>query len=83
MKTLPSLLEIPLGKCALIQAIDAGMVLRERMAALGLRPGREVRVLRRAWLRGPLQIRAGSTEIIIRRGEAARIRVSPCPQETP
>jgi ferrous iron transport protein A len=43
------------------------------MFALGLRRGREVAMIRKATLNGPLQVRVGSTDLIIRRREARRI----------
>ncbi|MHB0887327.1 FeoA family protein [Acidithiobacillus sp.] len=67
------------GQCAVIQGISAGRELSRRMIALGLRPGSQLLVLRRAALHGPLQVRVGHTEIMIRRGEAAKIWVRFCP----
>jgi ferrous iron transport protein A len=48
-----------------------------RMAGLGLRPGMPIRVIRRSPFRGPLQIRVGHTDMILRRADAARIEVAP------
>lgn len=59
-----------------IETIEAGPELGRRMAALGLRPGRRVEVIRTAPLKGPLQIRIGHTELMIRRTDAAKICVS-------
>lgn len=66
------------GQCVVIRGINAGRELSRRMIALGLRPGSRLLVLRRAALHGPLQVRVGNTEIMIRRGEAAKIWVQPC-----
>lgn len=63
------------GQAATIGAIDADGQIRERMAALGLRHGRRISVIRRARMNGPIQIRIGTTDLIIRRSDAARIRV--------
>ena len=51
--------------------------LRARMFALGLRIGRDVAVLRRAALGGPIHIRIGSTELMMRRREASLIQLQP------
>ncbi|BBP03558.1 hypothetical protein TPL01_10970 [Sulfuriferula plumbiphila] len=59
-----------------IETIEAGPELGRRMAALGLRPGRRIEVLRAAPLKGPLQIRIGHTELMIRRIDAAKISVN-------
>lgn len=59
-----------------IETIAAEPELGRRMAALGLRPGRRIEVLRMAPLKGPLQIRIGHTELMIRRVDAAKISVN-------
>lgn len=45
----------------------------ERMAALGLTPGRRIALLRRAPFGGPLHLRIGPTELMIRRADARGI----------
>jgi ferrous iron transport protein A len=55
-----------------IETIDVSPELGRRMAALG----RRVEMVRAAPLHGPLQIRIGHTEIIIRRVDAAKINVN-------
>lgn len=59
-----------------IEAIDTGPELGRRMAALGMRPGRRLEVIRIAPLKGPLLIRIGYTEFMIRRTDAKKISVS-------
>lgn len=68
---------LPCGQHARIEGLSVGAELRARLAALGLQPGKGVEVVRRAWLGGPLHVRVGTTEIILRRQEAARIQVHP------
>lgn len=58
-----------------ITALHVGEELRRRMAGLGLKPGIRVRVIRRSPLGGPLQVRAGHTDIILRRSDAAHVEV--------
>ena len=48
----------------------------ERMAALGLIPGKRVAMLRRAPFGGPLHLRIGPTELMIRRADAGAIVLS-------
>jgi ferrous iron transport protein A len=45
------------------------------MVALGLSRGRRVLVIRRANHKGPLHIRVGMTEVMIRRADAAAVQV--------
>lgn len=58
---------------AAITAVHATGMAGERMAALGLTPGRRVAVLRRAPFGGPLHLRIGPTELMIRRADARAI----------
>ena len=64
-------------ECGTIVSIDAEEALYHRLAALGLRPGKKVRLLRRAPFGGPLQLRVGMTEVMLRPGEAQCVRVAP------
>ena len=59
--------------CAAIAAVHATGMAGERMAALGLLPGRRVAVLRRAPFGGPLHLRIGPTELMIRRSDARAV----------
>lgn len=68
--------QLPVGRKARIASLEGDESLRARMFALGLRAGREVAVIRRARLGGPLQIRIGSTDLMLRRSEAQLIRLS-------
>lgn len=60
-----------------IEAIHAGQDMRRRLCGLGLRLGIRVKVMRVSPLNGPMQIRVGSTDIILRRSDAANIHISP------
>jgi ferrous iron transport protein A len=62
---------------ALVESLDVEFAVRERLHALGLRVGREIRVVRRLGRHGPLQIRVDHTDVILRGAEAARITVAP------
>lgn len=75
-----SLDTLPAGRCGTILDIAAPAELAARMRALGLLPGRRIKVVRRSPFQGPIQVRAGQTDLIIRRAEAGAIRVQPCPE---
>lgn len=68
---------LPCGRYAFIKGVEVDGDLRSRLSALGLEPGKQVQVLRRASLGGPLHVRVGTTEILLRRNEAASIQISP------
>ena len=59
----------------IVTLVKAGPELIRRMSALGIRPGRRVEVIRRAPMGGPLQVRIGHTDLMIRREDAARISI--------
>ena len=65
------------GESATIRAIDAEEGLHQRLNALGFRIGKRIEVIRRARFRGPLHVRIGTTDIILRSAEAHRIQVTP------
>jgi len=78
MTKLCSLHTFPAGRCCIIVRIDADADLAARMRALGLQLGRRIQVMRRSPFKGPIQVRSGQTDIIIRRADAAAIHVRPC-----
>lgn len=71
-----SLNQVQAGKTATITGVHAGDYLLQRMTALGLRRGRRVSVIRRARFGGPLHVRVGLTEVMIRGGDAAALQVN-------
>lgn len=70
-----SLNSLQAGEYALISEIDADESLFHRLAALGFRIGKKVELVRCASFNGPLHVRIGNTDIILRRAEASRIQV--------
>jgi ferrous iron transport protein A len=48
----------------------------QRLQALGFRVGQQVIMLRKAWFSGPVHVRVGMTEVILRRQEAQKIAVA-------
>jgi len=63
------------GESGSIVDIDADEALYHRLHALGFRTGRSITVLRHGILKGPLQVALGTTQVIIRRKDAAKITV--------
>lgn len=58
------------GESGTILALEASEELYQRLVALGLRIGNSVRLLRRARFGGPLHVRVGTTELMLRTREA-------------
>ena len=63
------------GDLATIVSIQAEEALHQRLLALGFRAGRQIELVRKASFSGPLQVRIGTTDILLRRLEAAKIKV--------
>lgn len=63
------------GQTATISQLEAEAGLHQRLYALGFRQGRQIHLIRRSWLSGPLHIRIGTTEVMLRRREAQAVRV--------
>ncbi len=63
------------SETATVLAIDLPFELRERLAALGVKVGRRLALVHRLGVHGPLQVRAGSTDLILRAREAAGIKI--------
>lgn len=63
------------GQSALIRAIHAEEALHQRLLALGFRIGKKVEFIRRARFSGPVHVRIGTTDIMMRPAEAHRIEI--------
>jgi ferrous iron transport protein A len=71
------LTDLALGQHAQVAAVHSTEHLAHRLAALGFRAGKPLQVMRRGAMSGPLQVRLGTTDVILRRSEAAQIEVLP------
>ena len=69
--------QLKIGKHAVISAIEAEEYLFHRLSALGFRVGKPISLIRRANFNGPLHVRLGTTDVILRSTEAVRIRITP------
>lgn len=63
------------GEHGTILAIHAEQGLHQRLNALGFRIGKKIELIRRASFNGPLHVRIGATDIILREVEAQRIQL--------
>ena len=76
MRALRRLVDLGPGHSATVVSLAAEQGLRARLEALGLKPGQTVQVLRRASWSGPLHIRVGMTELMVRRRDAACVALA-------
>jgi len=64
------------GEVAKIASIAGDEAIKARINGLGLRAGQEVAVVRRARMGGPLQIRVGHTDVLMRAEQADLIKLT-------
>jgi ferrous iron transport protein A len=69
------LAELAPGVRAQVEGVDAAGPIGQRLLDLGFLPGTEVRLVRRAPLGDPSLYELRGTQLCLRRGEAARVRV--------
>jgi ferrous iron transport protein A len=60
---------------AVIAELSAEVALEQRLLALGFRVGRQIKMLRKAPLGGPIHVRVGTTEVMLRRRDAKSIQI--------
>ena len=65
------------GDIATIVSIHTDEALHQRLLALGFRTGKKIELIRKARFSGPLQVRIGTTDILLRKIEAEKITVQP------
>lgn len=69
--------QLSIGAQATITAIEAEELLFHRLHALGFRVGKQLQLIRRANFNGPLHVRLGTTDVILRDLEAQKIQIKP------
>jgi len=69
------------GEHACVESIQGGGAIRRRMMDMGIVPGVELEVVRRAPFGGPLQVRLKGYYLAMRRGECAKIVVTEAREE--
>jgi ferrous iron transport protein A len=63
------------GQAGTVCAVHAEDGFRQRLAAMGFRVGKSIVLVRAAPLGGPLHVRLGTTDVALRRSEAAHIDI--------
>jgi Fe2+ transport system protein FeoA len=75
MSTTTSLAALKPGETATIAAVHTDQALSYRLAALGFRVGKRIEMVRTARFSGPLHVRIGATDVMLRRKDAQQIEV--------
>ena len=63
------------GESATIVAVHTEEPLHQRLLAMGFRAGKRIEIIRKARFSGTLQVRIGTTDILLRKNEAEKIKV--------
>lgn len=69
------MVDLEVGERAVIRSVDCTRAVRRRLMELGLLPGTEIGVVRRAPLGDPIELRLRGYSLSIRREEASRVTV--------
>ena len=72
VKTLSSLSE---GEIAVIQAFNADLNLQSRLVDMGILPGVEVRIIKKAPFNGPVELKIRGYEVALRYRDASQVLV--------
>ena len=80
MESLYTKMEIPLsglenGKTAIIKDLEGGFGFKRKISSLGIRVGKQIRIISTQPFRGPLVIKIDSMRVAIGRGMANKIIV--------
>ena len=68
-----TLLELKKGKKAHVIGCDGGRGISNKLNAMGVRPGKEIKKISDTFIGGPITIKVGNSNIAIGRGMASRI----------
>ena len=72
VRTLPSLFP---GEIAIIQTFDANLNLQSRLVEMGILPGVEIRLIKKAPFKGPIEFKICGYEISLRYHDAEQVLV--------
>ncbi|HUX36562.1 MAG TPA: FeoA family protein [Rectinemataceae bacterium] len=68
--------DLPVGAAFTVRKVRSGREVGKRLVDMGFTEGASGRLLRKAFLSGPLQVEIRGYDVIIRRSEAAMIEVA-------
>lgn len=64
------------GEIATISDVKAENAWKQRLQALGFRTGKQVQMIRHSCWQGPIHVRIGTTEVMLRRKQAEEIIIT-------
>ncbi|MFH1761594.1 MAG: FeoA family protein [bacterium] len=69
------LAEMSQGQTGKVVEIQGGLGMMSKMDSLGIRQGKEITKVNDQWMRGPVLIRQGNTQVAVGYGMAQRVLV--------
>ena len=63
------------GELAVIKAFDADLQLQSRLVEMGILPGIEIRMIKKAPFKGPIELKIRGYEVSLRYGDAEQVLV--------
>lgn len=75
LSTIQSLSSLKIGQSATVHALHVDSGFMFRLNAMGFRIGKPLEIIRVAPFNGPLHIKLGNTEVMLRQQDAANIEV--------
>jgi ferrous iron transport protein A len=70
-----SLAQMRAGQSGRIVKIDGGHGLVRRLEALGIKEGKEIKKISEQWMRGPVLLQYGNTQVALGFGMASKVMV--------
>ncbi|HDR51962.1 MAG TPA: ferrous iron transport protein A [Mariniphaga anaerophila] len=77
LKNILTINNLPIGKKGKIKTINGGYGLIQKLDSLGIREGIEIARISTQWMKGPVTIRYGNSEVAIGHNMAMKIMVEP------
>jgi ferrous iron transport protein A len=74
--SLQPLSSLRIGQTATVQSLDVDPGFLYRLNAMGIRIGKPLQLIRIAPFKGPLHLKMGNTEVMLRQQDAQNIQVS-------
>jgi Fe2+ transport system protein FeoA len=70
-----TLVDMRVGEIGVVRALSGGRGAQQRLAAMGIRPGQVVAKTSGPFMRGPVTVRVGNSQIALGYGIACRVIV--------
>lgn len=70
------------GESGKVKAVEGGHGLINRLSAIGIRPGTELKVVNSSFFRGPVTVRVGNSHVALGHGMAGKVTMEKSEKDT-